>query len=105
MGYYAASPIRPTTGLLQGCPMSPMLLNTVMQAWLLHVKRRADVNIAIFLDDRTCWSTGRRAVAGLTEASKACHEADAVFGLQAHPEKLCLVHEWACREAPADGAS
>ena len=87
-GYYAASPIRPTTGLLQGCPMSPMLLNTVMQAWLLHVKRRADVNIAIFLDDRTCWSTGRRAVAGLTEASKACHEADAVFGLQAHPEKL-----------------
>ena len=86
-GVFAEGAIRPSRGLLQGCPFSPLLLNTVMQAWTLRVKLHAEVHMAVYLDDRTCWMTGRGAVDKLSDAAQACKEADRFFGLELHPEK------------------
>ena len=39
-GTFAPAPVRATCSLLQGCPFSPLLVNSMMAAWALHVRRR-----------------------------------------------------------------
>ena len=74
---------------LQGCPFSPLLVNSMMAAWSLHVRRRVpDIRMRIFLDDRTLYTKGTRAVTRLVEAATAGQEADAAMGFSLHPDKL-----------------
>ena len=88
-GVFAPRPVQAGCSLLQGCPFSPLLVNSMMAAWSLHVRRRVpDIRMRIFLDDRTLYTKGTRAVTRLVEAATAGQEADAAMGFSLHPDKL-----------------
>ena len=54
--------IRPSRGLLQGCPLSTLLLNAVMRFWTDAAVGGTDTDAALFVDDRSLWTSGRDAV-------------------------------------------
>ena len=88
-GVFAPRPVQAGCSLLQGCPFSPLLVNSMMAAWSLHVRCRVpDIRMGIFLDDRTLYTKGTRAVTRLVEAATAGQEADAAMGFALHPDKL-----------------
>ena len=88
-GIFTAQPVRACCSLLQGCPFSALLVNSMMAAWALHVKRRVPtIRMGIFLDDRTLYTKGIRAVADLVAAATAGQEADRAMGFELHPDKL-----------------
>ena len=80
------------TGLVQGCPLSPLLLAGPMCVWALFVQQRCDAVIGIFVDDRTMWSTATAATAAkqLHQAHLAGLEVDREFGFQQNDPKLQL---------------
>ena len=88
-GCYATTPVAATCSLLQGCPFSPLLVNGMMAAWALHVKRAApNIRMGIFLDDRTLYTKGYGSVEKLVAAAQAGQFADKALGFELHPEKL-----------------
>lgn len=79
---------RATRGLLQGCPLSPLLLNLVTALWCRAVARvHNGVITTVYLDDRTLWSTAPSAVEDLVASTAAGRRVDAHFGLSLHPDK------------------
>jgi hypothetical protein len=85
---WQAEPIRATRGLLQGCPLSPCLLNGLMAVWTLYVKQaqpQRSLGFFVYLDDRCLWST--QGTAELQQATRAGQRVDAAIGLAAHPSK------------------
>ena len=88
-GCFAAKPVRSNCSLLQGCPFSPLLVNSMMAAWALHVRQAApSIRIGIFLDDRTLYTRGNNSVGNLVEAACAGQVADKAMGFELHPDKL-----------------
>lgn len=91
-------------GLLQGCPMSPLLLGTIMQAWTTHVERHSRATLVTYLDDRTFWSDCPLV---LLRAKAASDHFDSILGLVTNKSKCQLVASdpataAACAELPFD---
>ena len=75
--------------LLQGCPVSPLCLNSMMVVWLTAAKK-ADTGctLSVFLDDRAIWVRKRRGAASAVQAAMvAGREADKALGFESHPLK------------------
>ncbi|CAE7864888.1 Cacna1c [Symbiodinium microadriaticum] len=88
-GCFATRPVKANCSLLQGCPFSPLLVNGMMAAWALHVRRAAPgIRMGIFLDDRTLYTRGSNSVGNLVEAARAGQVADKAMGFELHPDKL-----------------
>ena len=87
-GFFHPEPVSASRGLLQGCPTSPALLNGLMTLWLRYVKTQVpQIRSAIFLDDRTLWSVGAKAITVVTNAMEAGSFIDSCLGWQLHPHK------------------
>ncbi|CAE7741665.1 mrkA [Symbiodinium sp. CCMP2592] len=89
-GACARRPVVEAAALLQGCPFSPLCLNSMMTEWLAAVKK-ADTgcNLSVFLDDRAIWVRKRRGAARAVRAAMvAGREADQALGFELHPAKL-----------------
>ena len=100
-GVYCPRAVPSTCSLLQGCPASPALLNGLMAVWLRTLKRDTPmVKVALFLDDRTLWSSGSAAVASVVQAARTAKALDADLGLTTHEDKLeCFGTTQDAREA------
>ncbi len=94
-------PARAQIGLLQGGPLSVLLLCIAMNVWVKEVKRASAgcidgaeaLNIGIYLDDRTFWARGPRAADTINVAARAGKELDDALKLSWHPDKcdsLCI---------------
>ncbi|CAE6971216.1 Cacna1h [Symbiodinium sp. CCMP2592] len=89
-GACARHPVVEAAALLQGCPFSPLCLNSMMTVWLAAVKK-ADTGctLSVFLDDRAIWVRKRRGAARAVRAAMvAGREADQALGFELHPAKL-----------------
>ena len=88
-GVFAHKPAVAGASLLQGCPFSPLLLNSMMGIWRRYVQSQVPhISMGIFLDDRTLWTRGREAVHRLEQAAQAGMFADEMMGFELHPNKL-----------------
>ena len=88
-GVFAHKPVVAGASLLQGCPFSPLLLNSMMGIWCRYVQSQVPhISMGIFLDDRTLWTRGREAVHRLEQAAQAGMFADEMMGFELHPNKL-----------------
>jgi endonuclease/exonuclease/phosphatase family metal-dependent hydrolase len=95
------SPIVPTRSLLQGCPLSPLLLAAIMTVWHQEVDRELSApggleeptgqgsssKAKVYIDDRTLWSRGPRATEVLERALEAGAKVDKAAGMIEHPGK------------------
>ena len=96
-GHFAAAPVVPSRGILQGCPASVGLLNALMLLWARSVKMATpSIRQSIFLDDRALWATGRTGPDTLRDALRTAAATDRAIGLSVHPDKLAC---WATRAA------
>ena len=78
-------------GILQGCPLSPLLSLGLGQLWTEHIAAR-DIECGIFVDDRCMWSPRNRANSQQVENALARSDAfDAAAGLSCRPRKCHLV--------------
>ncbi|OLP87510.1 hypothetical protein AK812_SmicGene31259 [Symbiodinium microadriaticum] len=87
--------------LLQGCPVSPLCLNSMMVVWLTAAKK-ADTGctLSVFLDDRAIWVRKRRGAASAVQAAMvAGREADKV-GIPQQTFKLLGVTYNSMRAVP-----
>ena len=81
-------PVQAKRSLLQGCPASPLLLAAMMVTWVIAVKKECpEVNVGVYLDDRTIWATGVKAAALIHKALAAGMRCDKRFGATEHPDK------------------
>ena len=72
-------------GLLQGCPCSGALLAGLMATWVHHMKSQgASVQLSVFADDRTMWSS---ALNELQIAVRESEAMDQVFGFSLNNAK------------------
>ncbi|CAE7945098.1 unnamed protein product, partial [Symbiodinium sp. KB8] len=91
----------PAPALLQGCPVSPLCLNSMMVVWLTAAKK-ADTGctLSVFLDDRAIWVRKRRGAASAVQAAMvAGREADKV-GIPQQTFKLLGVTYNSMRAVP-----
>ena len=96
-GVFPDRPVRGTASLLQGCPCSPLLLNGMMMAWILRVRRaEPTMHIGVFLDDRLLHTKGAGSVNRLARAASEGALADRALGFELHPAKL---ESFACAQA------
>ena len=72
-----------------------------MAVWLRTLKRETPmVKVALFLDDRTLWSSGSAAVESVVQAARTAKALDADLGLTAQEDKLeCFGTTQDAREA------
>ena len=88
-GTFHPTPVTIQRGILQGCPASVALLNSLMAVWVRHVHAQApQACLAVYLDDRTVWGRGDQGLNALILAMHAGDHVDRIFGLQLHPDKL-----------------
>ncbi|CAE7265239.1 unnamed protein product [Symbiodinium sp. CCMP2592] len=72
-GSLGSSLLQPQRGLLQGCPMSPLLSATFMLVWSTQVQT-SRVKAVSYVDDRTIWSSIRGSLQDTEqELSQAYH--------------------------------
>ena len=75
--------------LLQGCPASPALLNSLMTVWVAALKTKVPiVKLAIYLGDRSVWATDCSAAKHVHEAMLCAQFIDTALGFSLHPDKL-----------------
>lgn len=73
--------IHRTNGLLQGCPLSMVMLAATMAVYRRKLKKEVPLTeLGIFVDDRLLWSTGAQAVATVQKAIEVTKTFDAVCG-------------------------
>jgi ribonuclease HI len=88
-GVVARDPVMVKNSLLQGCPMSMLLLAAQSTTWVKHVKEKAqDVDIGICVDDRSLFVAGPGCVKKLEEATRVGDELDKAFGWKKHKDKI-----------------
>ena len=85
---FGRQPIVPQTSLMQGCPFSCTLLNSVMHLWCCSLAAVPDISRSVYLDDRAIWCVARDPVPSLLAAFQAGERVDRVFDLQLRPGKL-----------------
>ena len=79
-GTLGSSWVNALHGLMQGCPLSMMLIAGPMAIWYQHVQLTG-AEVAIFVDDRNVWTTGVDAEVTLKFAFDAGDEIDLKLGL------------------------
>ena len=76
-GYIANDPIRPTMNVLQGCPVSMLLMAAPIAIWTEYVQTpEFDVSVAIYVNDRALWAEGDKATDELANAVHRAKEKD-----------------------------
>ena len=75
-----------TRGVLQGCPLSPLLGAAVMLPWLHHVCLPG-VQVAVYMDDRVMWAHDPSFGPQLRQALHRTDSFDKVFGFRCRPSK------------------
>ena len=73
-------------GVLQGCPLSPLLGAAVMLPWLHHVSLPG-VHVAVYMDDRVMWAQDPSFGPQLRQALHRTDSFDKVFGFRCRPSK------------------
>ena len=76
-----------THGIPQGCPFSPLLLNTVMTIWAHALHQHPQLHTGIFFDDRSVWATGPQAATHIAQAIHTSHTIDAKLGFTENQSK------------------
>ena len=95
-------PVRPTCGLLRGCPFSVLLVIMLMTVWCKHVKHHApEARLSCFLHDRNIWSE----LQDTALAARAVQEAVAATRRGGHPARLLVRrrHRASARRAGSPG--
>jgi len=88
-GVVAREGLRVCNSLLQGCPMSMILLAAQSVTWVRHVKASVPTaELGVYVDDRSLFCTGAKSVTNLVAATHAGDEVDRVLKWQKHPDKL-----------------
>ena len=67
-------------GVMQGCPLSPVLLAAIMCVWSAYFREHTDLDHGIYVDDRCWWAVGRGAVQRVMQAGAVSETADLAFG-------------------------
>ena len=73
-------------GVLQGCPLSPLVGAAVMLPWL-HQVRLPGIECAVYMDDRVLWASDPASSASLRLALERTETFDRVFGFRCRPSK------------------
>ena len=79
----------PSQGLLQGCPLSPMLAAVFMHIWA-HVVAPSGAAVISFVDDRTFWSSSPQFDEILSRAKELSDRFDRACGFTCRPSKCCI---------------
>ena len=89
-GSFAPGAVPHKASILQGCPASPLLLNTCMAVWLWTLRHRGQLStsVAVYLDDRTVWARGPAAAQDVVAFATAVEPVDAALGFKTHQGKL-----------------
>ncbi|CAJ1436355.1 unnamed protein product, partial [Effrenium voratum] len=74
-------------GLLQGCPLSPLLLAAVTSVWTTAATQDPAIQVGVFMDDRTAWMKGHSATTSLQSLLQVTEQVDALVGFQANKSK------------------
>jgi hypothetical protein len=78
---------RPTRGVAQGCPLSPLVALAVMHTWVLTTATQ-HIRVLAFVDDRLLWPGGPNTTgARLEEALRRSDRFDQAFDLKCDPTK------------------
>lgn len=95
-------------GLLQGCPLSMLLLAITMGGYARELTRQfPSVEKGIFVDDRLCWSNQKQQLAGAIKLSKeidglCCRVWNVGKGLTFTTSESREDREWCTKELAAD---
>ncbi|CAE7258440.1 Ptchd3 [Symbiodinium sp. CCMP2592] len=84
------------TGVVQGCPLSPLLSLLVGQAWATYaVGHLSSITAMVYIDDRVLWPTAWQpnAEADMRTALGRSDFFDQALELQCKPEKCALAHD------------
>ncbi|CAJ1439524.1 unnamed protein product [Effrenium voratum] len=84
--YHGSQWCKAGRGILQGCPLSPMIAAAVMLPWTCAVQQPG-LGCAVFVDDRVLWAQNVSQAPLLQLAMRKSEEFDSVFGLRCRPEK------------------
>ena len=86
---------RVNTGVVQGCPLSPLLSLLVGQAWATYATgRTSGITAMVYIDDRILWPSAWQAAAeaGMRTALSRSDFFDRALELHCKPEKCALAH-------------
>ncbi|MEC8274236.1 MAG: reverse transcriptase domain-containing protein [Pseudomonadota bacterium] len=87
-GATAAAPLKPEISILQGCPLSCLLLAALMATWVRAVANAApEVQAGIYVDDRFLSTDSEEPEGPLEQAVIAGAAADLALGFLRHPDK------------------
>lgn len=88
--------VLPERGIMQGCPLSPLIAALMGDIWCRRIRRSANPpQVAVYLDDRGLWASGPDAPSRLREADVASAEFD---------QRFCLtLNSGKCVKATAPG--
>jgi len=80
-------------GIIQGCPLSPFVLNLHMLLWSLVVTNTTKAEVGAFVDDGFAWSTADPAniSSDMREVDAITRRFDATFGFQPNHSKYQVV--------------
>ena len=88
-GVFSTNPVVGAQSLLQGCPFSGALLNSLTTVWLRCLRLcEPTACLRTYVDDRTIWVQGRDPVRPWVTVAENVVEIDACVGFQQHPAKL-----------------
>ena len=83
--------IHPTRGIMQGCPLSPVIACMLMHVWSIFITRHHDIDAVCYIDDRTFWANQLRPfhsrIAALRRAVESSNRFDTAFGLTCRKSK------------------
>ena len=94
-GFTAQDFTRVNTGVIQGCPLSPLLSLLVGQAWATYaVGQSSAITAMVYIDDRGLWPKSRHphAVDEMRTALRRSDFFDRALELQCKSEKCALAH-------------
>ena len=78
-------------GIMQGCPLSPMIACMLMHVWTLAITRHGDVDAVCYIDDRTFWNRDPTDPGlSLQRARQSSDQFDQVFGFSCRKTKCHL---------------
>jgi ribonuclease HI len=90
-GTLSPQPIRPSRGLAQGDPASPMRLTVLVSAWADLIRTAfPSVHRVAYLDDRVLWTSGAHAQADLADALAWNGRFEQLCGLEDNATKRVL---------------
>jgi Reverse transcriptase (RNA-dependent DNA polymerase). len=89
-GACAAQGVAPLRGILQGCPVSCLLMSALMSCWVHALAEVPDLSVAVFVDDRIASTPSAHPERVLRRASLLSGRVDRALGLKRHPGKRAV---------------